>query len=149
MKCVMDGGRDLRRNEAVSLSIDEEEAGGVLQSLQVLGAALALEAASVSISKFCLHSVFGVGPEPVNKVIGVAAAWRSVGLGREQVFGQAQCFADSSVEVVTLVKVDVFKKVASHGLGRMTLTIDVDTGEMRDCTFDGREPVAQIFGNVG
>ena len=49
-----------------------------------------------------------------------------------------------SVNVVTLLKIDVFKKIPADSSGRNLIPEHLDTRNVRDRPFHGHQPLAQI-----
>ena len=52
---------------------------------------------------------------------------------------------DASINIVALLKVDVLKKIATDCSSRNGVAIHIDAGELRDCTFNRHESLAQIL----
>src|SRR5712664_2339426 len=76
---------------------------------------------------------------------------RSLAFGKrlEKILGLLERARDASVKVVTLLKVDVLKKIAAHGAGRDGVAIHVDPVQVRDRTLHWHQSLAEVIVNAG
>ncbi len=142
---VVDGGGDLCRDDAVALGVDDEDAGGGVEIAQVFGDAQLLGAAGEAVLGLHDGAVVGAGLQPLDVVVdGVAHG----GAGRQRLEvldGQALGAGDARVDVVALLEVDVLEEIAADGSGRRRSAKHLDTGDVRDRSFDGHQSLAQVF----
>src|SRR5260370_20195957 len=61
--------------------------------------------------------------------------------------GQLECTCDARVDVVTLLKVDVFKEIAAHRAGRNGVAIHIDAGELGDGALNWHQSLAEVLVN--
>jgi hypothetical protein len=56
---------------------------------------------------------------------------------------------DASVNVVTLLKVDVLKKIAPYASGRNGIAIHIDAGQLGNHTLHRHQSFAKVLANAG
>src|SRR5258708_3288691 len=76
---------------------------------------------------------------------------RSLAFGKrlEKILGLLKSACDASVNVVTLLKIDVLKKIAAYCAGRNGVAIHVDPVQVRDRTLHWHQSLAEVIVNAG
>src|SRR5439155_6543601 len=102
---------------------------------------------SSCVSIFCFHFTFIAPPEsqPFHMVVH-RIAWRRTCRKRFEVLLRSlQCPLNACIDVVTLLKVYVFKEVAADRSGGNRIAVHLDSLHMRNHPFHRHQPLAQIF----
>src|SRR5436190_13593135 len=67
-----------------------------------------------------------------------------------QIFlGQPKGLRDTSINVVALLKIEIFEKVAAYGTNRDGIAVHDNTVQMRDCALNRHQPLTQVLVNAG
>src|SRR6476646_2871928 len=73
------------------------------------------------------------------------AWWRTCRKRFEVLLRPLQCPLNARIDVVTLLKVYVFKEVAADRFGRNRIAVHLDALHMRNSPFHRHQPLTQIF----
>src|SRR2546430_10555255 len=71
------------------------------------------------------------------------------GKGLQILRGQFESACDASVNIVTLLKIDVFEEIAAHSSSWNGIAVHVDSGQVGDRTFHRHQPLAKVLVNAG
>ena len=142
---VVDGGGDFGGDDAVAFGVDEEDACGGVELVEILGDAELLGAAREAVLGFHFGAVVGASLEPLDEVVDGVADGGAGGKGLEVFDGELFGAGDARIDVVTLLEVDVFEQVAADRAGGDGRAKHLDAGNVRNGTFDGHESLAQVF----
>src|SRR4051794_9785515 len=92
---------------------------------------------NISVRRLQFGVVLRPGLEPLHVIVHGIAVGRSRRVGLEQLLGGVQSPTDARVDIVPILKVDVFEQVAADRIGWNRIAIHLDSSQARDRPFDG------------
>src|SRR4051794_21325510 len=146
---IVNGGCDLGRDDSVTLCVNQQNSSRGEQFLKAFGDAQLFRTLGPTI--FCGErgTVVRLGPQPANMRVD-GGSYRLILLERFQGLpGAKKCGADSTIDVVALLEVYVLEQIAANASGGNGISVHVDSGEMRNCSFDGHQAAAKIIVDAG
>src|SRR5260370_4997768 len=97
------------------------------------------------MARFYLRAVVRSRLQPFQVVIHAIARGLAVGKRPQKLLRQAQRPSDTRVDVVTSLKIDVFKQVTTDCAGRNGIAVHLDAGYMRNRIFHRHQALPQVF----
>ena len=142
---VVHGGGDLRGDDAVALCVDDQDACGGIELVEVFGDAQLFGAPGETVLGLHLGAVVGACLQPLDVIVDGVADGGAGRQGLEVFDGEALGAGDARVDIVTLLEVDVFEQVAADSTGGDGSAKHLDAGNVRNGTFYGHESLAQVL----
>ena len=132
----------------MSLSVHHEDARCAVKFTQVFGDPHLLRTSCVSIFGFHFRFIARPRFQPFHVVVHRIVWCCTCRTRFEVLLRSIQCPLNACIDVVTLLKVYVFKEVAADRSGGNRISVHLDSLHIRNRSFHRRQPLAQIFINT-